>query len=920
MAKRTITLTQYAAGSWTDNIGDWTLFYTGESSIHAKDIEGVFGDNPPKLSPDCATIVWRYYADVDRYLLVHVQGSHVVNQALGRNYPFRAAYEVSRADMNGIGSKIPAIIKAIPRIGTMKGGRLPLETMVDDAEPWPAGLMSLKTNVERALFSRQRLYIELDVAGKPYRGDGIFAAPELSILLGSIGMLDEDVRRYASFAFCADYIAEPVLDDVLVVVYQKGRNMRIPNNAIQTTWAQATTETVVTADSPRAMLKLPGAHEPLFPLALLFKAMNVECKGVSQLQGEDWEIWLNIGHKLSDLPVTGWTDFANFYHRMNDGIQHVFRNTFLDQSVNWSLDGLTPEWFHLMAVTDPQTGAPAYSEQQRELIQAKALRHYLQDDGSYTFLFSDGALSAHLRRCLVEPAFINSLELNSKEDVERLYDRYVSLKLSDDKQVQTAWMSRFRKLALPELKTLTDVIAYMTRYPFISSSCYDRQPKIDLVPNERDLQELSESKKNLINQWIDAEVKKQSVTDIEELLDLLNAISIRDKTADSLKLRFLQGLKPSALYAALREAHDGKSACEQLLSYSVSLPKEWNDFALNTILPAVRLRLFGDSGHPECLFQYDFNDISEWGRICTDYASGYPYIFKLITHRFQSLITDVGADPLADEVKKYFSPKAETLPAKNEIIFDLNPQKKSQAKGKQKNKIIQANSLLNTEEANNAYPLIKILLKSMKSNHPQAQELKDLFSELKAVRKAKRMKYSRIAAFIMSFLLGALLATGVILSCKEKCTQRPPANNLHVNQGEHPMVAIANCSEEEKIDTVFVDDAPFTELIPDSMESLQTFSDKYYTQFLNDDCFRQATVFLSKDSLRDSMIIAANNPLLKIANMDSFRVDSIKVDSILIDLNHASIAGSTSDPNYYLQVIKAISKQMPDSLKNQIAY
>ena len=141
-----------------------------------------------------------------------------------------------------------------------------------------------------------------------------------------------------------------------------------------------------------------------------------------------------------------------------------------------------------------------------------------------------------------------------------------------------------------------------------------------------------------------------------------------------------------------------------------------------------------------------------------------------------------------------------------------------------------------------------------------------------------------------------------------------------MNQGEHPMVAIANCSEEKKIDTVFVDDAKFTELIPDSMESLQTFSDKYYAQCVGDDCFKHATVFLSKDSIRDSMTIAANNPLLKIANLDSFKVDSIKVDSVLIDLNPAAITGYTSDPNYYLQVIKAISKQIPDSLKNQIAY
>ena len=107
--RKTIHIAQFASGSRTDNIGDTTLFYSAGFSKHANDVSGLFLDNPPVLSPRYASLIWRYYADVDQYIAIHVQGSHVVNSAMGRSYPFRAGYEVSRDDMNAIDLTLAAM-------------------------------------------------------------------------------------------------------------------------------------------------------------------------------------------------------------------------------------------------------------------------------------------------------------------------------------------------------------------------------------------------------------------------------------------------------------------------------------------------------------------------------------------------------------------------------------------------------------------------------------------------------------------------------------------------------------------------------------------------------------------------------------------------------------------------------------------
>ena len=75
----------------------------------------------------------------------------------------------------------------------MTGGRVSLESEVDYSLPWPQASPALNDNLLRAIRGGKQLYIELDVLEELYRGDGIFDARELKLLLGSIGALPNDI-------------------------------------------------------------------------------------------------------------------------------------------------------------------------------------------------------------------------------------------------------------------------------------------------------------------------------------------------------------------------------------------------------------------------------------------------------------------------------------------------------------------------------------------------------------------------------------------------------------------------------------------------------------------------------------------------------------------------------------------------------
>lgn len=339
---RNVIISQFAAGSRPSPIGDTTLFYTAGFSKHANDVSGLFLDNPPVLSPNHASLVWRYYRDVDRYMLIHVQGSHVVNTSMGRNYPFRAGYEVSRDDMNTIGFQLSALFKVMPRMTQMSLGRVEAIRSVEvSATDVQKPLTPLATHLCEAMLRNRRVYVGVDVIGDDWRGDGIFDAPQLRTILDAVESLPLSLRRHAGFAFCVDNHYSVVLDDVLLVVYENGR-MTVPQDAISLSWQQAVgTQAAIDATllSQLLSIRLPGERTPVLALGELHRALTVNAKQPSQLHGDEWPLWLSLGHQLSELSTRGWSDFRSFYNNMDRATQAAYANSVRQASLRWSLNG-----------------------------------------------------------------------------------------------------------------------------------------------------------------------------------------------------------------------------------------------------------------------------------------------------------------------------------------------------------------------------------------------------------------------------------------------------------------------------------------------------------------------------------------------------------------------------------------------------
>lgn len=399
---KTIHIAQFAAGSRYDNIGDTTLFYSEGFSKRANDVSGIFLDNPPMLSSRHASLVWRYYKDVDRYILIHVQGSHVVSSAMGRNYPFRAGYEVSRDDMNAIDFSLTSLFAVMPRIENMPKGRTEAQRDIACGHPYLSRQAeALAGQLINALIRGQRLYLSMPVPDEDYRCDGIFNAPELTVLLTAIESLPLQLRRYATFGFCIDDRFSFVLDDVLLMVYDEDSKINIPSNAIAMSWEKAvTTPPVVDAVSLNALqaVKLPGANSPLLSLDALRQAVDVARKSPADLTAAEWPIWIALGRQFGELQVTGWPQFAAYYQRMDAQTREQWVAYCRKTSIGWPLNGFS----------EPLLGVMRYGDDEHRQIQRAALPAFLLE-GGYSFLFKEGLTSE-----LKENLDANLLSANTK--------------------------------------------------------------------------------------------------------------------------------------------------------------------------------------------------------------------------------------------------------------------------------------------------------------------------------------------------------------------------------------------------------------------------------------------------------------------------------------------------------------------------
>lgn len=278
-----INISKIAFGSLSTSIGDNTLGYSSGVSYRAREVDGIYVDNPPVLSKNYSSVIWQYCQDTDKYMFTHVQGLHVVDEGMGRFFPYRGAYEVSREEMNRTGLKVASVMDAMPRIKQYtaketwnESSALHPHTKKGDAYTAEC----LAEVIERVLDVRSHIYIGMKTAGRNLRCNGVFDTEEWNTLIEAIDLLGEDVRRYVSFAFCVDKHYEDKLDDVLVVVYAQEEGITVPKGCTNISWdALKSLKRCLGGelnDIRRIMSMLPGKKEKLLSFKEMMHAIQVQ--------------------------------------------------------------------------------------------------------------------------------------------------------------------------------------------------------------------------------------------------------------------------------------------------------------------------------------------------------------------------------------------------------------------------------------------------------------------------------------------------------------------------------------------------------------------------------------------------------------------------------------------------------------------
>lgn len=957
-----IKISKYATGSWPKNIGDTTLFYSGDSSRHAKDVEGFFLDNPPRLSPDCAGLVWRYYQDTDRYLLIHVQGSQVVNAALGRNYPFRAGYEVSRDDMNAIKFNIPAVLKAVPRIANMQGDRVPLETEVDDKTRWPKGEETLKNNILNAFYRGQKLYIALDVPGRKYHEDGIFDAPELKMLLGAIHQMPEDVQRYMWFAFCVDSNYDYVLDDVPIVVYLAGRNINAADG-VKTSWEEVTTESLFKGNNPQPFnFTLPGKNELLMPFSELRSAAVVAAKKVDELDGEEWQMWLKTDHDLSELNTNSWEDFARFVKCMDEKTRSEYIDSVRAASLKWELAGLREDLYGLMD----------YDERRKSALRCKSevLKDMLQGGSTYRFLYPKGQLTADALRA-VDAKFLEGLNLQRKEEIKewcRIFEKNGCL---DNEEVKKTFAMLFEKHIFRSLYSTDEVLECMREYPFIPGKKYQK-PTNFTPPTKKQLAGIKTEYRKVVEKWVKQEAENFSFDRIEDVMDSLR----NAKKLNEVEKKALEDISKERVVQLLTESTQGRKsrdnstldACEDFLAAVASLPylsQSWQEKAEETFLPAVGevIKSIGEFSKDNLL------DVARWaglGRM----LKKYPGVFLFVKKQMETQINYSNNTELKEDVIRHFfigeEETSEHQPDSNNVHFEVvipgggegadevitmdgNEAPTANAplahdkysapmrKGKRAGGNEKARKFRDEDEAEKAYPLIETFIKILDKMNMK-KDVKDLriqFKDLKSV-KDKNTKYLKHyltlgLCFFVGLVVSVLMMWPFMGSSGEE-PSKPSGTHILQTQtpvaAKHPMLQLADSLTAGKgllIRDFVCADEKFDTLRLDSLPTLLPIS-KAYAQRTSG--VGAATAYLNikgedGKEKKDSVVINVGNTLLQATNQKGCRIDKIVIGSVTVDIPKELADNDTIDmtnPYYYFRVINHIGKSISNELSLTVAY
>ena len=460
-----INIYQLIYGSLSNPLGDSTLAYSVGTSNKANDVRGLFMDDfsMPKLSSAYSSLVWRYSAQEDRYIAIHVQGSQIADSSMGRYYSYRAAFEVNRDELNKqLDFDLYSLISALPRVKMYT--RIEKRENLQDIPIIPMQVTSearaLALLIRYAILNKKQLCLNLDITGKNLVNNGTLDSPELKTLVTAINTLPLGIRRYATFGFLIDQNYLNVLDDVLILVYPRNSKFQVPTNSIELLWEEIAKKAPAPWNIQTEMKFeqlfeiLPGEREPLLGMMSMMKKLDtyqglfdsIKVKEPQVFSSDEFKLWFNLGHKVSEIHVGSWTEAYKVVTLIDETHAEEFIKDCKLHTNAFGLAGMNRDVFQKFNIDGKELQA----------LQAMAFNQYILE-GDYLYLFPQGRIPDNLlNRIDGNWVLKQATEPKKTQKIYSICERYGRLK---DKNVMVAFEQLAKDLLPNNLEGLIDLLS-----------------------------------------------------------------------------------------------------------------------------------------------------------------------------------------------------------------------------------------------------------------------------------------------------------------------------------------------------------------------------------------------------------------------------------------------------------------------------
>ena len=460
-----INIYQLIYGSLSNPLGDSTLAYSVGTSNKANDVRGLFMDDfsMPKLSSAYSSLVWRYSAQEDRYIAIHVQGSQIADSSMGRYYSYRAAFEVNRDELNKqLDFDLYSLISALPRVKMYT--RIEKRENLQDIPIIPMQVTSearaLALLIRYAILNKKQLCLNLDITGKNLVNNGTLDSPELKTLVTAINTLPLGIRRYATFGFLIDQNYLNVLDDVLILVYPRNSKFQVPTNSIELLWEEIAKKAPAPWNIQTEMKFeqlfeiLPGEREPLLGMMSMMKKLDtyqglfdsIKVKEPQDFSSDEFKLWFNLGHKVSEIHVGSWTEAYKVVTLIDETHAEEFIKDCKLHTNAFGLAGMNRDVFQKFNIDGKELQA----------LQAMAFNQYILE-GDYLYLFPQGRIPDNLlNRIDGNWVLKQATEPKKTQKIYSICERYGRLK---DKNVMVAFEQLAKDLLPNNLEGLIDLLS-----------------------------------------------------------------------------------------------------------------------------------------------------------------------------------------------------------------------------------------------------------------------------------------------------------------------------------------------------------------------------------------------------------------------------------------------------------------------------